>query len=69
MATLTVEINPKNSVDIMKAIRLIKGVKKVRANEDDIETPEDYDAWVRARTELRQGKSISHAEIKKSLGL
>ena len=69
MATLTVEINPKNSVDIMKAIRLIKGVKKVRANEDDIETPEDYDAWVRARTELRQGKSIPHAEIKKSLGL
>ena len=53
MARLSVEINPKNSADIMLAISKIKGVKSVESVDGDIETHKDRAAYVRALEKLK----------------
>lgn len=68
---LKVSIDKSNKDAIISAINLIKGVELVEVlmqpedYDDTIMTQEDYEAWVEARKDLAEGKTISHEELKR----
>ncbi|EAJ2130537.1 hypothetical protein CXA84_06785 [Campylobacter upsaliensis] len=68
---LEVSIDKHNKDAIISAINLIKGVELVEVltqaedYDDTIMTKEDYEAWVEARKDLAEGKTISHEELKR----
>ncbi|EOG2575564.1 hypothetical protein ACK8XC_000525 [Campylobacter upsaliensis] len=68
---LEVSIDKRNKDAIISAINLIKGVELVEVltqaddYDDTIMTKEDYEAWVEARKDLAEGKTISHEELKR----
>ena len=65
--TLTVEINIKDAESTMLAISMIKGVKNVFADEDDIYTHKDHKAWILALEDFKKGDYYTLEELEKSL--
>ena len=72
--TLQVEIGKQNTEQIISAIKLLKGVKSVseqgrRVFKEVKESKADREAWIKARRDLAAGKTISHEDLKRELGL
>lgn len=76
---IQVQIQNAKASEVISAIKLLKGVKNVQAqnskkamkkeNLEIVWSKTDEKAWKKAREELERGEAISMEQMKKELGL